>query len=385
MPSNTHYTLHIGASHGVSLGFIFHARNWLYTDKVKVCGSALNWMHFDNPEALELVLNWLYFDNTEALESLQNWLYFDNHEALELLLNWLCFDNPEALESVLNWLYFDNVEALESVLNWLYFDNAEALELVLNWLYFDNLKTLESVLNWLYFDNPKALESMLNWLYYDNVEALESVPNCLHFHNPKALESFLNLLYFVNPKALESDLNWLYFDNIEAPESVLFGISYKTIFRINLITSIIIIQTWYRHEHINPWSKRYWWIDNLPVSPNYSLFHGCNMLQILHMSYNMFMLPCYHSLTLISAWISNHMSYTVWDEITYPFPNFNGVTVGVWEWMSNFIPHFIMGVITNPYWSAYIMIVWECCKIFCAVRMYQRLKAKLWLTPPDLL
>ena len=41
------------------------------------------------------------------------------------------------------------------------------------------------------------------------------------------------------------------------------------------------------------------------------------------------------------AWINNHIHYTVWDEITYPFPNFNGCTVEVWEWMSSFIPHFI--------------------------------------------
>ena len=34
----------------------------------------------------------------------------------------------------------------------------------------------------------------------------------------------------------------------------------------------------------------------------------------------------------------------VWGEIIYPFPNFNGATVEVWEWISNFIPHFIMDV-----------------------------------------
>ena len=28
------------------------------------------------------------------------------------------------------------------------------------------------------------------------------------------------------------------------------------------------------------------------------------------------------------------------DEITYPFPNFNGGTVEVWEWISNLILHF---------------------------------------------
>ena len=43
-----------------------------------------------------------------------------------------------------------------------------------------------------------------------------------------------------------------------------------------------------------------------------------------------------------------HMPSKVWDEITYPFPNFNVATVEVWEWINNFIPHFIMDVITHP-------------------------------------
>ena len=51
-------------------------------------------------------------------------------------------------------------------------------------------------------------------------------------------------------------------------------------------------------------------------------------------------------LTIIPSWISNHMPSKVWDEITYPFPNFNGCTVEVWKWISNFIPHFMMDVIT---------------------------------------
>ena len=46
--------------------------------------------------------------------------------------------------------------------------------------------------------------------------------------------------------------------------------------------------------------------------------------------------------------ISNHMPSTVWDEITYPFPNSNGCTVEVWEWISNFIPHFMSVVISFP-------------------------------------
>ena len=44
--------------------------------------------------------------------------------------------------------------------------------------------------------------------------------------------------------------------------------------------------------------------------------------------------------TIIHAWISNHIHYNAWDEMTHPFPNFNGTTVEVWEWISNFIPHF---------------------------------------------
>ena len=38
-----------------------------------------------------------------------------------------------------------------------------------------------------------------------------------------------------------------------------------------------------------------------------------------------------HGLTLTPAWISHHMSSKVWDEITYPFLNFNGATAEVYE------------------------------------------------------
>ena len=36
-----------------------------------------------------------------------------------------------------------------------------------------------------------------------------------------------------------------------------------------------------------------------------------------------------HGLTLVPAWTSNYTHYKMWDEITYPFPNFNGWTVYV--------------------------------------------------------
>ena len=37
----------------------------------------------------------------------------------------------------------------------------------------------------------------------------------------------------------------------------------------------------------------------------------------------------YNGITLIPAWISKHNHYKVWDEIAYPFLNFNDVTVEV--------------------------------------------------------
>ena len=52
-----------------------------------------------------------------------------------------------------------------------------------------------------------------------------------------------------------------------------------------------------------------------------------------------------HELILASAWTCNPMPGEVWDDITYPFPNFNGATVEVWKLMNKFIPHFILHVI----------------------------------------
>ena len=38
----------------------------------------------------------------------------------------------------------------------------------------------------------------------------------------------------------------------------------------------------------------------------------------------------------------------MWDDITYPFPNHNGATVEVWQWLSEFIPRFTEHVIIYP-------------------------------------
>ena len=41
----------------------------------------------------------------------------------------------------------------------------------------------------------------------------------------------------------------------------------------------------------------------------------------------------------------------MWEEIVYPFSNFNGCTVEVWELISNFMPHFIGHVISYACWD----------------------------------
>ena len=55
----------------------------------------------------------------------------------------------------------------------------------------------------------------------------------------------------------------------------------------------------------------------------------------------------YYRLTSVPLWIGNYIiHYKVWYEITYPFTNLNGATAEVWEWKSNFIPHFFEHKIT---------------------------------------
>ena len=55
---------------------------------------------------------------------------------------------------------------------------------------------------------------------------------------------------------------------------------------------------------------------------------------------------CLYGLTLMLAWTVNPMSNKVWHEITYPFPNVNNCTVEILEWVNDYIPHFIVDVIT---------------------------------------
>ena len=51
------------------------------------------------------------------------------------------------------------------------------------------------------------------------------------------------------------------------------------------------------------------------------------------------------------ACIRNYIHYKVWDEIAYSFINFNGYTVEVYEWISNFIWHYAKHVIIYPCWD----------------------------------
>ena len=49
--------------------------------------------------------------------------------------------------------------------------------------------------------------------------------------------------------------------------------------------------------------------------------------------------------------ISNYAHYEVWDEITYPFLNYNGCTIDVWEWINKFVQHSILDVIIHSCWN----------------------------------
>ena len=48
----------------------------------------------------------------------------------------------------------------------------------------------------------------------------------------------------------------------------------------------------------------------------------------------------------------DNIHYNAWDEITYPFPNFNGATIEVLKWIGNFIPEYLyIYSITYPCWN----------------------------------
>ena len=100
--------------------------------------------------------------------------------------------------------------------------------------------------------------------------------------------------------------------------------------------AILILTVWRQLSRTNVWKQWYCWLLLLGsvwfqwcLSNHLSTFSTMTMLVTLG--------PLYKYGFLILAWICNHMPCKVWDEITYPFPNFNSCTVEVWEWISNFI------------------------------------------------
>ena len=70
-----------------------------------------------------------------------------------------------------------------------------------------------------------------------------------------------------------------------------------------------------------------------------------------------------HSSGHIQEWIINHMPGKLCDEITSSFLNFNGYTVEFREWISNFIPYFIMDVITYPCIVNHTSTIYRVCYI----------------------
>ena len=61
--------------------------------------------------------------------------------------------------------------------------------------------------------------------------------------------------------------------------------------------------------------------------------------------------PLLAPINFIVTWVSIYISYKLCDEITYSFSNFKNTAVEVWEWMSNFIPHFTEYVINYTCWN----------------------------------
>ena len=83
---------------------------------------------------------------------------------------------------------------------------------------------------------------------------------------------------------------------------------------------------------------------------NYMYF-SCNFTDFFHEDSTDSELAELHVQLLVTSMVnpaqmSNHMSSKVWDEITYPFSNFNGCTIELWERINKFILYLMMDVIT---------------------------------------
>ena len=77
-------------------------------------------------------------------------------------------------------------------------------------------------------------------------------------------------------------------------------------------------------------------------------------------------------LTLIPAWISNPMPSKGCDEITYPFPNFNGATVEVSEWISNFRTYVSHNYMFTPLWNKTHCLQYGCLRVWSETITFDR-------------
>ena len=75
--------------------------------------------------------------------------------------------------------------------------------------------------------------------------------------------------------------------------------------------------------------------------------YGDIMLESLIITIDTFVSKWHEQTSYSNPSMSGHMSSKVWDEITYPLVQ----PLKFQEWISNYIPHFMMDVITYLCWD----------------------------------
>ena len=83
------------------------------------------------------------------------------------------------------------------------------------------------------------------------------------------------------------------------------------------------------------------------IMKTFSIIYICSQINTLLS----IVLSNWQGLTWYPGMKSNYTHYKVWDEINYQSSNFNGATVEVWEWISNFISQFTKRMITYACWD----------------------------------
>ena len=134
---------------------------------------------------------------------------------------------------------------------------------------------------------------------------------------------------------------WVYYKETLCATSSDLRVNYA-IFELGMIANISIRRTEvtkFRNLMWRTYHLMNWWNGFMDGDQYYACRSTTDVTRIIFYK---------HRLTLITAWKLNRMFSKVWDEITYPFSNFDGGTVDVWTWISNFIAHFMMNVTTYP-------------------------------------